>query len=152
MSAIWEMQKAIYDILIADAPLMSLIGTRIYDEPLPNIKYPYLVLSNFVELSNNTHDGVGYETTFDIDIYDKIDSIGSARINAIYIRLNELLNLKKPTLSISEGLYSNTGTASYPSSISTLTCLIIKLDNTTTDRDENHRILLTRYRIFSEIN
>lgn len=151
MSTMWEIQKAIYNLIVADTTLMGMIGNRIYDEPLTNNVYPYIVLGNFTEISDNTLDGIGYDSTFTISIYSKPGSEGWYQAKSIYVRLNELLNMKKPSLSVADDLYPNQ-TTSYPSSITSMTCVIISLDNTASFRTKDKRVIDVRYRIWTEIN
>mgnify|MGYP000514802585 CR=1 FL=1 len=45
-NAQWELQKAVYQLLRADAALMAEIGDppRIFDDPPPDAPFPYLTL------------------------------------------------------------------------------------------------------------
>ena len=44
-SASWSLQRAIYDVLIADEPVLALLGgARIYDAVPDNSTFPYLTL------------------------------------------------------------------------------------------------------------
>jgi hypothetical protein len=128
MSAMWEAQKSLYNILANDLTFMNLINNRLYDEPQTNTAYPYVVIGDMTEEDDNRLILKGYEITATMHIFTQPSGLGYYTPKKIYERMNFLLNCKKPTLD-------------------TLKCVICKLDNTTTERDKDYRVLNVRYRL-----
>lgn len=60
-SALKAVQKAIYDVLKADASLMTLLTNRLYDSGnVPDdTEFPYLVIGEVTEIPDNTLDKRG---------------------------------------------------------------------------------------------
>jgi len=128
MSAMWEVQKALYDTMISDTTLITLVSSRIYDEPPTDAIYPYIVFNNPTEVPDNRHKRLGYEVTQTIQIYTKPYGLGFYTANKILIRLNALLNMKKFDLE-------------------SFNMLVCYYENGIGERDMNKRIMSARYRI-----
>lgn len=131
MSASWEVQKALYSALKADVTFMGLVGNKIYDEPPTNTDYPYVVISDTIEVSDNDLSHNGYETSVIFNIYTKPAGLGFYQAKKILERMNYILNMKK---------FALTG----------FTMLICRFDNMITERDSDIRIITARYMVLTD--
>jgi len=131
MSAQWEAQKALYDQLSADSTFMSLIGSRLYDEPPTNSEYPYVVIGDAIEIPDNTLSYNGYDTSVSFTIKTKPAGLGSYTAKQILEEMNRILNMKKFTMD-------------------TLTMIICRFENAITDRDRDIRSMSVRYQVLSD--
>ena len=50
----FDIQKAVYDLLIADNTVKGLVGSRVYDAPPPNPVLPYVVIGDMVASAPET--------------------------------------------------------------------------------------------------
>jgi len=130
MSATWEIQKAIYSALSGNSTFMDAIGNRLYDEPPVNLAYPYTVIGDVTEISDNRLYETGFEDTITLHIYTKPGSLGFKEAKQILEKMNDVLNLKVFDLT------------SY-------TMLICKFENAMSFRDEDKRIISVRYRVIA---
>jgi len=130
MSATWEVQKSLYDVLANDTDFMALVENRLYDEPPTNEVYPYVTIGDCTEIPDNRLIRNGFEVTMTFNIYTKSGGLGFYIGKKIYERMNILLNVKKPSLD-------------------TLTMVICQLDNTFTDREKDKRVISVRYRVIA---
>ena len=133
MSATWEIQKSLYNTLKNDSTFMGLINNRIYDEPPTNSAYPYVLIGDCTEISDNRLIKNGYEVTATFFIYTKDAGLGYYKGKQIYKEMNRLLNVKKPSLD-------------------TLNIVICQLDNMYTDREDDKRVISVRYRVIAHDN
>ena len=131
MSAMWECQKAIYTALSSDSSFMTKIGSRLYDEPPTNETFPYVTIGQMLETRYNKLDSKGFEVYARIDIYTKSGKMGYKPSKEIQVDVDRLLNLKR---------FNLTG-------YNMVQCF---LDSTDTERDEDKRIISTRYIIWCE--
>ena len=99
MSASWEVQVALYNALIADSTYMSLISSRIYDEPPTDLDYPYVMLGGMTEVPENRHSALGYSVTVTFTIYTKPFGLGSYQAKNILTNMNRILNMKSFSLT-----------------------------------------------------
>ena len=127
MSAQWEVQKAIYDLLYANSTFMDLISNRLYDEPPTNSDYPYVTIGDMTEIPNNRHMYNGYEVMANLHIYTKPAGLGFYSAKKIFEAMNAVLNVKRLTLT-------------------SLTGVICAYDNGITEREDDKRIMSVRYR------
>ena len=93
MSALWEVQVATYDALVANSTLMSLISSRIYDEPVTNDVYPYIVVGDVIEINDNRLNNKGFEMDALVRIYTKPGRLGFYESKKILEQVNASLNL-----------------------------------------------------------
>jgi hypothetical protein len=128
MSAKWSVQESLYNALTNNTTFMSLINNRLYDEPPTNSKYPYVILGNATEVTDNRHEKIGYELTFTFNIYTKSEGLGYYQGDKIYNAMNDVLNMQKLT-------------------VTNYKMLICKLDNVMWDREGDKRVIDVRYRI-----
>lgn len=128
MSATWEVQKALYNTLKNDTTFMNLVSNRLYDEPPTNSEYPYVLIGDCTEIPDNRLIKNGYELTMTFLIYTKSEGLGYYTGKKIYERMNDLLNVKKPSLD-------------------TLVMVMCQLDNMYTDREDDKRVISARYRV-----
>lgn len=133
MSASWEAQKALYDQLKADSTFMNLIGDRLYDEPNTNETYPFVIVGDTIETSDNTLYYNGYDTSINFTIKTKPAGLGFYPAKQILEEMNRILNMKKFAMD-------------------SLTMIICKFDNMVTDRDGDIRSILVRYQVLSDSN
>ena len=128
MSASWEVQKVLYDKLKANSTFMNLISS-LSDEPPTNQTQPYVVVGDAIENTDNTICKNGYEVIQFFKIYTKPGKLGFYPAKQIYIAMNNVLNMKKFTLS--GNLYM-------------INC---KLDNMQTIRKDDIRQITARYQV-----
>jgi hypothetical protein len=131
MSAMWECQTALYNALFTDSTFMTKIGSRLYDEPPTNQAFPYVTLGNMIETRNNKLLSKGFEVSARIDIYTKSGRLGYKPAKEIQVEVDRILNLKRFNLS----------------GYNMVQCY---LEATSTERDEDKRIISTRYTILVE--
>jgi hypothetical protein len=131
MSAMWECQKAIYTALSSDTTFMTKIGSRLYDEPPTNEAFPYVIIGQMTEGRFNKLGSKGFEVQARIDIYTKSGRLGFKPSKEIQVEVDRLLNLKR---------FNLTG-------FNMVQCY---LETTDTERDEDKRIITSRYNILVE--
>jgi hypothetical protein len=131
MSAMWECQTALYTALSGDATFMTKIGSRLFDEPPTNQAFPYVTLGNMIETRNNKLLSKGFEVSARIDIYTKSGRLGYKPAKEIQVEVDRILNLKRFNLS----------------GYNMVQCY---LEATSTERDEDKRIVSSRYTILVE--
>lgn len=127
----WEVQKAIYTALSTDSTFMTKIGSRLYDEPPTNETFPYVTIGNMFETRNNKLLSKGFEIRARIDIYTKSGRLGYKPAKEIQVDIDRVLNLKRFNLD----------------SYNMVQCF---LESSDTERDEDKRILSSRYVILCE--
>jgi len=130
-TALWEIQKSLVSTLTSSTTLSSIIGSKIYDEPPTNQQYPYIVVTAPTEVSDNTLNRIGFESTLTFFIYTKPEGLGWYQAETILDAMNEVLNVKKPTLA-------------------NLDIRFCKNDEVSYEKIEDKRIIISRYRIWSE--
>ena len=130
MSAMWEVQKALYDALVGNTAFMALISNRIYDEPNTNEEYPYVEIGDGTEVSVNRLNKLGYNNTLTLYIYTKPYGLGWYPAKQILSSMNTVLNIKRFTMSN----YNMGG---------------CKFDNALEEKDKDKRIIHARYRIWA---
>lgn len=131
MSAMWEVQKALYLALSTDSTFMTKIGSRLYDEPPTNETFPYVTLGNMFENRYNKLDSKGFDISARIDIYTKSGKLGYKPAKEIMVDVDRILNLKR---------FNLTG-------YNMIQCF---LETSSTERDEDKRIVSVRYTIWVE--
>lgn len=130
MSAMWEIQKALYDALAGNTTFMNLISNKLYDEPPTDTDYPYVVIGTGTERSDNRLNKLGYENTLTFFIHTKPYGLGWYPATQILNAMNAVLNIKRFTMA----------------SFNMPGC---KLDNVMKEKDEDKRILHVRYRVWA---
>lgn len=131
MSASWEAQKALYTQLKNDATFMNLIGSRLYDEPVTNNVYPYVMVGDTIEVPDNDLSHNGYDTSITFTIKTKPAGLGFYQGKQIVEEMNRILNMK---------IFDMTG----------FTMIICRFDNMITDRDGDIRTISVRYQVLSD--
>lgn len=95
------LQKALISVLRANAPLASLVGSRVYDEPPQSVALPYVRLGN-VDLSpERLSCADDHRLTFSIEVHSRPISgrVEASRIAAaVRIALNDQEALIKAAL------------------------------------------------------
>lgn len=131
MSASWEVQKVLVAQLKADSTFMNLISNRIYDEPNTNEQYPYVIVGDTIETSDNDLSHNGYDTSMNFMIKTKPAGLGFYQAKQILEEMNRILNMK---------IFDMTG----------FTMIICRFDNMITDRDNDIRTLSVRYQVLTD--
>ena len=72
-TAEWELQKAIYSELAADAGVKALIGdpARLYDHVSASPTYPYVTLGEAIAIDESTFGKLGQEHMVDVDTWSR---------------------------------------------------------------------------------
>jgi hypothetical protein len=131
MSAQWECQKAIYTQLATDSSLMTKIGSRLYDEPPTNETFPYVTIGSMSENRYNKLLSKGFEVRARIDVYTKSGRLGYKPAKEIQVEIDRLLNQVRMNLT----------------GYNMVQCFLESAD---TERDEDKRIISSRYVIWVE--
>lgn len=63
------LQAAIYARLTSYAPLVALVGTRVYDDPPKNAVYPYITFGPMDALTEDADDLDGAEVSLQLDVW-----------------------------------------------------------------------------------
>jgi hypothetical protein len=130
-TALWDIQKSLVSVLTSSTSFTDLVGSSIFDEPPTNQNYPYVVITTPTEISDNTLTKIGFESTISFFIYTKPEGLGWYTCYKILDSMNAVLNIKKPTLD-------------------NLNIVMCKMDQVLTEKIQDKRILIVRYRIWSE--
>lgn len=94
MTATWaptETQKTIYDLLVNDTDLITLLGEgNVFDNVPQNHPYPYisLQLKPWSNRANTTWDGL--DASLQINVWARVD--GDLFVQSVQKRIDELLN------------------------------------------------------------
>lgn len=70
MSIIWEIQKALYEKLSADATLMGLVS-GVYDSVPERSEFPYITIGNIAASDNSKLGAVGYIVSASLNVYSR---------------------------------------------------------------------------------
>lgn len=83
MSASAEMQKVLFDALVADAGVGALVGDRIYDGVPPGATFPYVSMGEAQEVTMDEECIDGEEHIFTLHVFDRSHGrlSGAKRIN-----------------------------------------------------------------------
>jgi hypothetical protein len=127
----WDIQKSLYSALSSNTTLTTLVGSAIYDEPPANQNYPYITISTPTEVSDNTLRKLCFNNTISFFIYTKSEGLGWYTAYKILDCMNETLNMKMPVLD-------------------NFNIVMCKMDDVLTEKYDDKRILIVRYRIWSE--
>jgi uncharacterized protein YxeA len=107
--SLFEIQKAIDTILIADATLLSLLGTSdensVYDNPgqiTDTVIYPYVVYTSNTAVPFDTKTSNGTDATITISAYSK--SGDKEEVSSIIKRLHDLLHNAQLTVQDNDSL------------------------------------------------
>lgn len=106
----FTIQKIIYDLLVANSALNTLVGGRIYDRAIAdtnNVQYPYIALGDCIINAKHTNDKIGSDTVQYINIHDKPDLIGHYRIKNIAKEIDSVLD-RKGNFNLQTSGYTNT--------------------------------------------
>ncbi|GJL92775.1 DUF3168 domain-containing protein [Hyphococcus sp.] len=91
-NAQWELQKAVYQVLAADAALQAEIGDppRIFDDPPPDAVFPYLTLGESRASDWNGVEG-GLEHEVKLYVFSRYAGRREVKriLNAVYDALHE---------------------------------------------------------------
>lgn len=71
MSASAELQKFIYDVLVADAGVGAIVGDRIYDHPPEDATFPFLSFGASDYVITDDECIVGREETLQVDCWTR---------------------------------------------------------------------------------
>ena len=131
-TSIWEAQKSIVSTLTSSTAFTSLVST-VYDEPPTDQDYPYVVIGNSTEVSDNNLNRLGFEATLTLFIFTRPYGLGWQPAYQIYDAMNEVLNVKKLTFT------------------DDITNLFIKIDSQPlAEKEGDKRILHCRYRFWTQ--
>jgi hypothetical protein len=133
MSAMWEVQKALYDALKADSTFMNLINNKLYDEPETNEDYPYVTIGEGQETTANRLSMRGYDNLVIFNIFTKPHGLGFYPAKQINAEMVRVLDHKKFTLE-------------------NYVMVICKYENAIPNRDGDTRILHSRFRVITHSN
>lgn len=76
-----DLQKAVYDALIANTLVGSLVGDRIYDQVPEARTFPYVSFGPFSAFSDDPDCITGYEITMQIDAWSR--AYGSTEVKQV---------------------------------------------------------------------
>lgn len=93
----WGMQQAIYGRLSGDATLVTTLGAAIYDHAPDGADYPYIVIGEVTEATNETMGRTGVDSTVTIHAWSRYQ--GGKQVKQIHNRIAELLDRWLPTIA-----------------------------------------------------
>lgn len=96
---LFEAQKLIYNALSSDTSFMTLISNRLYDQPITNELYPYVVIGNGTSQNHLTHGKDGINEFINITIFTKSGSLGWYTSKTISQAIRNVLHLNKFTIN-----------------------------------------------------
>ena len=128
MSASWEVQETLVEVLENDSELLELVS-GIYDTPPANYEEPYIAVGDDLELPDNTLSNEGYIVYATFHIHTKPGRLGFRPAKKIKERMNELLNHARLTMGDNYAM------------------VMCYFDNAITERDKDKRIISVRYRV-----
>jgi hypothetical protein len=76
-TALWPLQRAVFQKLTATPALMALV-TGVFDEVPDNQAFPYVSFGGLVETRDDTHDAQGLDVTLTIDVWSNYPGIREA--------------------------------------------------------------------------
>lgn len=92
-SALGPIQTAVYTLLSADATLMGLIGSRLYDAvPASGSAYPYVIVGDGFEVRSDTFQKRGREAFIDISVWDIDAGTSGTSSKAGYSQVHTIAN------------------------------------------------------------
>ena len=94
-----SLQKAVRSALLADADVVSLISTRLYDEPPANVTYPYARFGSVVADTDDTDGSLGSVLSFTIEAYSRVT--GRVEASRIVEAVRAALHRQEATISSS---------------------------------------------------
>jgi hypothetical protein len=112
---------------------MNLISDNLYDEPLTNLTYPYVVLGDGFENPDNTLCYNGFDVIIFFKIYVKSGSLGYYNAKQIIKAMNDVLNMKKFAMDGYD-------------------MIICKYDGSSVVRDDDIRSINVRYNVLADTN
>lgn len=93
----FEAQKIIYDALTKNSTLMTLVSSRIYDEPSENLDYPYVTIGDGGSKPHLRHNGDGLDSYFLITIFTQPKDLGFYQAENIASEIKYSIHLKQLT-------------------------------------------------------
>lgn len=93
----FEAQKIIYNALVGNSTLMSLVSNRIYDEPNDNLDYPYVTIGDGGSKPFLRHNGDGLDSYFLITIFTNPGDLGYYPAEEIASEIKSSIHLKQLT-------------------------------------------------------
>lgn len=97
MTALLDVQTALYQRLHGDATLLALATGGVYDEVPQSTPYPYIVIGEATEVPDDTLTERGKDTTVTIHVWSKAP--GNKQTLQIIERLDELLDNQSLTVN-----------------------------------------------------
>jgi hypothetical protein len=94
MSAMFTVQKAVFNAMSSSSSLMSSINNKLYDYAPTNTEYPYITIGMMTETPNNRLNKYGYIVDLELSIYTKTGLAGTKQAKEILEKVNDVLNLK----------------------------------------------------------
>lgn len=96
-----SIQKALRPVLVADATIAGLVGTRIYDEPPQDVVFPYLRFGDIQPAAFDTDTTEGAEVSISLEAHSRS---ASGRVEAVRIveAVRDALHRQEQAISITE--------------------------------------------------
>lgn len=94
MTAMWSVQKSLYNALASNSTFMSKISNNLYDEPPTNQQYPYVTIGSMTESNLNRLNKNGFYVTLEMMIFTKNGRGGFKLAKEILELANDVINLK----------------------------------------------------------
>ena len=91
-SSLYDIQKAIYDTLLADVDLNNIVDSRIYDFTPDNTVFPYITIGEDTVGPYSTFDRFGQESIETIHVWSRYN--GYAEVKTILDQIARLLGNK----------------------------------------------------------
>lgn len=98
MTAMWSVQKSLYNALASSSTFMTKIDNNLWDEPPTNEQYPYVTIGSMTESNLNRLNKSGFFVTLEMRIFTKNGRGGYKLAKEILEIANDTINLKRFTL------------------------------------------------------
>lgn len=129
MTAMWAVQKSLYNALSSSSTFMAKISNALYDEPPTNSPFPYVTIGNMTEATDNRLNNVkGYLVTLELMIFTDTGRGG-------YKLAKEILEIANNTINLNRF------------AIDGFNMVQCKYTYSSTERDDDKRMIIANYDI-----
>jgi len=92
------LQKAIYDLLIADAPLMAKV-TGVYDFVPDNEPYPFIQIGEISSVDRSSQTAQGFDSLANVYVWSRPEDRGRKEVRDIQYDIYRVLHMANPTIT-----------------------------------------------------
>lgn len=93
----WPLQQAVYSRLSGDTELVTTLGAAVYDHVPDSAAFPYVVIGDITEATNDTMTRTGRGVTLTLHLWSQY--AGMKQLDLIADRVDDLLDRWAPTVT-----------------------------------------------------